>query len=120
MVLAVRYMAPEVALNEPYDLRADVYSWSIVFWYILALEPPLSVYPPTVFVSHVAIDGKRPVLHKQWSTSVRRILETSWHQNPRQRPYFDTILTCLLEIIHQIAPEVGLTINNMSIDSLKT
>ena len=32
-----RYMAPEVSLGKPYNLTADVYSWSMIMWFILAL-----------------------------------------------------------------------------------
>jgi hypothetical protein len=28
----LRYMGPEVALKEPYNLKADVYSWSVILW----------------------------------------------------------------------------------------
>ena len=43
----IRYMSPEVGLGLPYNLKADVYSWSMLMWYIMALEPPvsLSVFP---------------------------------------------------------------------------
>ena len=37
---SLRYMAPEVALGEPYDLRADTYSFSVVFWQICSLTVP--------------------------------------------------------------------------------
>ena len=37
-----RFMAPEVALSEPYALSADVYSFSILLWEILALNKAFS------------------------------------------------------------------------------
>jgi Protein tyrosine and serine/threonine kinase len=101
-------MAPEVALNEPYDKRADVYSWSMVFWHIMALEPPLGSYSPSVFVSNVAIDGDRPEIHKKWSTYISCVMEMAWHHDLRLRPFFDYIITKLCEIIHQLDPDVQL------------
>ena len=35
-----RYMAPEVALGEPYNETCDVYSFAILFWQLLSLEQP--------------------------------------------------------------------------------
>jgi hypothetical protein len=40
---AIRYMAPEVGKGEPYNLKADVYSWSMLFWFIIKLEPPMGM-----------------------------------------------------------------------------
>ena len=33
-------MAPEIFNNEPYTLKADVYSFGIVLWEIAARKPP--------------------------------------------------------------------------------
>jgi len=38
----MRNQAPEVGLGLPYNLKADVYSWAMLMWYIMALEPPVS------------------------------------------------------------------------------
>lgn len=35
-----RWMAPEVFLGQPYGLKADVYSFGLMFWYVVALELP--------------------------------------------------------------------------------
>ena len=33
-----RFMAPEVALGEPYNLSADIYSFAILLWELVALD----------------------------------------------------------------------------------
>lgn len=35
-----RYMAPEVVMHEPYNAKADMYSWAILSWEILAVDRP--------------------------------------------------------------------------------
>lgn len=40
----VRYMAPEVYLNKPYDLRADIYSLGMIFYYIYTQIKPFAEY----------------------------------------------------------------------------
>ena len=39
-----RYMAPEVALEKPYNETADVYSLGIIIWQIMALKVPFGKY----------------------------------------------------------------------------
>ena len=39
-------MAPEVLENDSYSIKADVYSYGIVLWEILAREPPFATYSP--------------------------------------------------------------------------
>jgi serine/threonine protein kinase len=38
-------MAPEIMLNQPYGLKADVYSFGICMWEIMAREPPFNGVP---------------------------------------------------------------------------
>ena len=40
----VRYMAPEVFLNKPYDLRSDIYSLGLIFYYIYTGKLPFNGY----------------------------------------------------------------------------
>jgi serine/threonine protein kinase len=39
-----RYMAPEVALNQPYNASCDTYSFCILFWQMLMLKKPFELY----------------------------------------------------------------------------
>jgi serine/threonine protein kinase len=39
-----RYMAPEVFLGQYYNLKADVYSWTIVLYAMLSLQKPFENY----------------------------------------------------------------------------
>ena len=40
------WMAPEVLENQAYTYKADVYSYGIVLWEILAREPPFANHTP--------------------------------------------------------------------------
>ena len=35
-----RYMAPEVVRHEPYNTKADIYSWGILTWEIMSIDKP--------------------------------------------------------------------------------
>lgn len=66
-------MAPEVGLGLPYNLKADVYSWSMLMWYILALEPPVSL----VFARQFAFPFERSLLsHNRFSACLLLRLST--------------------------------------------
>ena len=39
-----RYTAPEVIFDEPYNLKADVYSFSVILWEMMCLKQPFAKY----------------------------------------------------------------------------
>ncbi len=45
-----RYMAPEVVRHEPYNTKADVYSWAVLSWEMLAVEKPYDGVTESTFV----------------------------------------------------------------------
>jgi len=48
----LRYMAPEVALNEPYHSGVDVYSFAVVVWQVLAGQVPFKEMGKRKYVGH--------------------------------------------------------------------
>jgi serine/threonine protein kinase len=49
----LRYMAPEVALNEPYHNGVDVYSFAVVVWQVLAGQIPFKEMGKRKYVERV-------------------------------------------------------------------
>lgn len=88
---AIRYMAPEVGLRKPYNLKADVYSWSILLWYILALEPPYGYFTPDMFVDRVFKRGIRPAIREEWSLNLTSLMKKCWQDEINCRPSFNQI-----------------------------
>lgn len=91
----IRYMAPEVGRSMPYNLKADIYSWSMIMWYILALEPPLGLYPINVFIDLVFVKGYRPPIKDKWSSSLCKFLRQCWSEDMFERPTFACIKSAL-------------------------
>jgi serine/threonine protein kinase len=60
MVGTMRYMAPEVCLNQPYNRDCDIYSWSIVSWEILSQAKPFETFTPDLYAKLVCMQGVRP------------------------------------------------------------
>lgn len=104
MTGSVRYLAPEVGLGKPYNLKADVYSFGILFWYIIALEPPFGLYTEKMILKRVP-EGRRPVLMDAWPESVKRILNKCWSNEAQARPAFVTVMKMLKEEVAAVQPE---------------
>lgn len=92
---SLRYMAPEVALSQPYNSTADVYSFAILFWQILSTETPFSGYSVNMHENHVIKQGYRPKMNPSWSKSISNLLATGWSKNIPDRPCFETICEVL-------------------------
>ena len=88
----VRYMAPESSLGYRYNCKVDVYSWSMVFWEMLALEKPYDQYTRNMHREYVCVDGRRPINNHLWPSRVQRILEKAWYQNVYVRLTMDEIV----------------------------
>mmetsp|Transcript_63933 Transcript_63933/g.176567 ORF Transcript_63933/g.176567 Transcript_63933/m.176567 type:complete len:128 (+) Transcript_63933:755-1138(+) len=70
---SLRYMAPEVAGNKPYNEKAEVYTWAIILWEMTVRERPYTGLNPTKFVEYVMDRGYRPDLkHKRYYQNLSR------------------------------------------------
>lgn len=82
-----RYMAPEVALREKYNETADVYSFALLFWEMLALTVPYSgANMGFLRLSVWSEKHVRPELKEQWNQSIRDILAKAWAPDCTMRP----------------------------------
>lgn len=57
---SLRYMAPEVASSQPYNDRADVYSFGIIAYEVLTGVAPYGSMNKEKFVSRVVVQKQRP------------------------------------------------------------
>lgn len=101
-------VAPEVGLGEPYNLSADVYSWSMVMWFMLALEPPFGFYTENMISNRVHQKGVRPAIFRRWNDVIGELLRCAWDANLQNRPNFLEITLVLKQEL--IDCELGGTI----------
>jgi serine/threonine protein kinase len=88
MTGAIRYMAPEVGTGNPYNESADVYSWSMLMWFILALEPPFGLYTEDMIMDRCWVKGYRPVIFRRWTPNIQDLIRSTWDANPSKRVSF--------------------------------
>jgi serine/threonine protein kinase len=94
-----RYMSPEVFLGKPYNLKADVYSFSIVLHELISLETPYRMYNAALHEMMVCHEGMRPRIPSWWPDELQVLLETGWAANPRERHSIKQVCLCLKEFI---------------------
>lgn len=89
---SLRYMAPEVALSEPYNHLVDVFSFGILLWQMCSLEVPFATYNVQRHAERVVRGGERPPLDaKKWSQDLCTLLTKCWSTDLRYRPNFGEV-----------------------------
>lgn len=100
---SLRYMAPEVAESRPYNHKADVYSFGIIFWELLASKKPYHGMNRRVFFDKVVRGGERPSISKKWTKDVVSIITECWSPDIGTRPSFEQIVKRLDSILEGMA-----------------
>mmetsp|Transcript_7833 Transcript_7833/g.8998 ORF Transcript_7833/g.8998 Transcript_7833/m.8998 type:complete len:463 (-) Transcript_7833:15-1403(-) len=103
---SLRYMAPEVALSQPYNLTADVYSFGLLLWQMSSLELPYDGMSRADHSLYVVKGKQRPELNPSWSTPLRILMKRAWESDPSVRPSMDSTYKILKrEVISLRNPE---------------
>jgi serine/threonine protein kinase len=89
---SLRYMAPEVAEGLPYNHKADVYSFGIIFWEMNAGKRPFPGLSRDTFYEQVVHGGHRPHLNKKWPSELNKLVEDCWSADVERRPTFGQIV----------------------------
>jgi len=91
-----RYMSPEVANEQVYNEKCDIYSFGILFWQMLSLKTPFEVYTMRTLRKRVWNgEQKRPFINQDWPEPVKNLLERSWNKEIKTRPTFSAITETL-------------------------
>merc|ERR1712150_28619 len=97
---SLRYMAPEVRLCESYNLKADVFSYSILLWQMCALSTPFPGFNSSMLLSKVVEQKVRPPLNKSWPEDLVFVLENTWEHDIEDRISMTEARSCLLPLIN--------------------
>jgi serine/threonine protein kinase len=93
-----RYMAVEVIRKDPYNLKADVFSFSILLWEIMALTKPYDGMLGPQVKESVSLFGERPSVPRSWPVAIRRLLRRGWSESVPNRPTMDVVLETLTKV----------------------
>ncbi len=78
-------MAPEIGLKQPYNLRADVYSFTILLYEVLTLEKAFSNWQSNEIFEKVHHKNHRPRMYMFWSQRLKELFRCCWSHNPDDR-----------------------------------
>lgn len=87
----LRYMAPEVAKKQSCNCSADVYSYGIMLWSVLALEIPFKDFTVEKHANMVVRQNYRPKIPSIWHSDLKSLLPKCWSENIAKRPTFADI-----------------------------
>ncbi|KAG7363656.1 serine/threonine protein kinase containing WD-40 repeat domain [Nitzschia inconspicua] len=90
------FMAPEVAMNQPYGFSADVFSFGMLMWEVLALEMAYAQVSVDWHYNAVVLGNKRPRnLGDKIPSVINEMIVKSWYADPKQRPDFVALCDAL-------------------------
>ena len=99
---SMRYMAPEVHMAKPYNLTADVHSFAMLLWEMMALEKPFGQYSVKLFQDKVVKNAFRPKIDDTWPEEINELLKSSWDADLTKRPSSDEVAEILRKSIAKI------------------
>ncbi|XP_068323513.1 serine/threonine-protein kinase STY46-like [Pyrus communis] len=100
-----RWMAPEVINHQPYDQKADVFSFAIVLWELVTAKVPYDTMTPLQAALGVR-QGLRPEIPNNGHPKVLELMQRCWDSVPSNRPSF-TDITAQLESLLQEVQEIS-------------
>ncbi|XP_024972204.1 serine/threonine-protein kinase STY46-like isoform X2 [Cynara cardunculus var. scolymus] len=99
-----RWMAPEVINHQPYDQKADVFSFAIVLWELLTAKVPYEKMTPLQAALGVR-QGLRPEVPTNTHPKLLELMQRCWESDPANRLPFPEIRVQLEGLLHEIQDE---------------
>jgi hypothetical protein len=98
---SLRYMAPEVTSNQPYNHKADVYSFGVILWELLTKKKPYEGMNRSLLYERVIMGGERPLLNKKWPRDLSTLLQDCWSPTIAHRPNFEQVVERLDQMLRK-------------------
>ncbi|ERN16030.1 hypothetical protein AMTRI_Chr11g94780 [Amborella trichopoda] len=101
-----RWMAPEVINHQPYDQKADVFSFGIVLWELATSKVPYDNLTPLQAALGVR-EGMRPSLPENAHPRLLALMQRCWNGDPRERPSFLEIGIELEDLVQEMTKDTA-------------
>lgn len=90
----LRYMAPEILFNkgEDYDLKIDIYSLALNFWFITTGKKPFSELDKNPDTILLIPNGFRPNIKEIKNDKMKSLIVNMWDTSPEFRPDIKKVL----------------------------
>ncbi|OMO56716.1 hypothetical protein COLO4_35572 [Corchorus olitorius] len=104
-----RWMAPEVINHQPYDQKADIFSFAIVLWELVTAKVPYDTMTPLQAALGVR-QGLHPDLPENAHPKLIDLMKRCWEADPDRRLSFSEIIA-ELETLYEEFKETTETAN---------
>uniref|UniRef100_A0A7S2Q514 Protein kinase domain-containing protein n=1 Tax=Skeletonema marinoi TaxID=267567 RepID=A0A7S2Q514_9STRA len=94
-----RYTSPEVLFHQPYNLKADVYSFCVVLWEIMSLKKPFAKYNQRKDLKRAfsRLDSKPLSINRRWPQPIQDIFRSGLSRDLWARPVMSDMCKVLTE-----------------------
>ncbi|KMZ73575.1 Protein kinase family protein, putative, expressed [Zostera marina] len=113
-----RWMAPEVINHQPYDERADVFSFAIVLWELATSKVPYDTMTPVQAAIGVR-QGLRPSVPEYVHPRLGDLMQRCWKAIPSERPPFSKLTSEFEDFLQQVTVEKQQQINKRTLRQKK-
>lgn len=90
-----QYMAVEVLANKPYSEKADVFSFGVLLWEMVARKLPYFGMQPMQVGIAVLQQGMRPPIPPKCPLPLAKLMQACWDNDPNRRPSFAQLVEAL-------------------------
>ena len=88
----LRWMAPEIfAQSSQYTTKADVFSYGLVCWELVAYRVPFEEMKPAAAAAAMAFHHQRPAVPGNCPQPLQKLMAKAWRFDPADRPTFADI-----------------------------
>lgn len=99
---SLRYMAPEIYLEQPYTELVDMYSYGLIIWHAITGIPPYQGYSKSDFLPRVFTNKERPSLNLgPASAAIGEILDLCWRNNYEERPTSSEVYANMRDLLRE-------------------
>lgn len=95
---SLRYMAPEVALEQSYNYKSEAFSFASVLWEMASHVRPFEWMDSEMFLQYACRQGVRCKMGKSWPEELKKLIEACWSAEIDERPDFTEIVPALKAI----------------------
>ena len=103
------FQAPEVAMLQAYNTKADVFSFTILLWQICSVSE--SVYPDIFtredYINRVVVNRERPRVHVELSDRLKTIIMNGWSHHAEHRPTMQQMQSLLKAEVETLRRKAG-------------
>ncbi|KAI3924157.1 hypothetical protein MKX01_029692 [Papaver californicum] len=98
------WMAPEVLRDEPSNEKSDIYSFGVILWELVTMQPPWVNLNAAQVVAAVGFKNRRLDIPNNVNPQVAELIEACWAYEPWKRPSFASIMETLKAMIKPPTP----------------